>query len=311
MIDVRQVTKYYGSFRAVNNLSFSIEKGEIVGLLGPNGAGKTTTMRMITGYLEPTSGTIEIAGETIAQNPRGVKRKIGYLPESAPLYNDMLVLDYLTYAARIQGVEDLDYVLSTAKTCGLYTVMHKGVGELSRGYRQRVGLAYAMLHDPEILVLDEPTSGLDPNQIIEVRNLIKEVGREKTVIISTHILPEVEMLCDRVIIVSDGVIAADEKTSQLQVKYGHSASLRVAVGSASFAELEQRMKAVDGVESVAKADIDEAGLTAVLVGFRDGAEIRPGVSKAVADAGWPLYEMAMQKNTLEDVFRDLTLGGAK
>ena len=312
MIDVRQVTKFYGTFRAVNNLSFSIQQGEIVGLLGPNGAGKTTTMRMITGYLEPSHGQITIAGESIGQNPRGVKRKIGYLPESAPLYNEMLVLDYLSYAASIQGVEDWDYVLETARTCGLNDVMHKTVGELSRGYRQRVGLAYAMLHDPEILILDEPTSGLDPNQIIEVRNLIKELGKKKTVIISTHILPEVEMLCDRVIIVSNGAIAADERTSELQLKYGHANNIRLQIAGADTSKAPGVFKKIPGISSVSSLDGDSSTeCVSLLLSIDDNRELRPEVFDAVCKQGWILYEMSLQKNSLEDVFRDLTIGGGK
>ena len=197
MIEVSHVSRTFGSFRAVNDVSFSIPTGQIVGLLGPNGAGKTTTMRMITGFLKPTDGSIKIDGTDISEQPVESKRKIGYMPESAPLYGEMIVADYLTYVAEIEGKDPAEKVPLLCKECGLEEVMHKNIADLSRGYRQRVGLAHALMNDPEILILDEPTSGLDPNQIEEVRSLIKEIGKTRTVIISTHILSEVEMLCSR------------------------------------------------------------------------------------------------------------------
>ena len=183
MIEVQNLTKYYGDFCAVNGVSFTVNEGEITGLLGPNGAGKTTTMRMITGYFAPSAGKISVAGRDIMSDPVDVKKMIGYLPESAPLYSDMLVFDYLAYAASVHRVEDRSRITYTAKVCGLLDVMHKNIGELSKGYRQRVGLAHAMIHDPKILILDEPTTGLDQNQIIEIRNLIREIGKKKTVIL--------------------------------------------------------------------------------------------------------------------------------
>ena len=194
MIEVSHVSRNFGTFRAVNDVSFSIPTGQIIGLLGPNGAGKTTTMRMITGFLKPSEGTIKINGIDIASSPVESKKKIGYMPESAPLYGEMIVEDYLKYVAEIQGQNPEEKVPALCDTCGLKEVMHKNISELSRGYRQRVGLAHALMNDPEILILDEPTSGLDPNQIEDVRALIKEIGKTRTVIISTHILGEVEIL---------------------------------------------------------------------------------------------------------------------
>lgn len=216
MIEVKHVSRVFGDFRAVDDISFSIKTGEIVGLLGPNGAGKTTTMRMITGYLEPTSGTVEVDGLDVVKNPVETKRRIGYMPESAPLYSDMIVADYLEYVAGIEGVDASEKVPHLADVCGLSEVMHKNIGDLSRGNKQRVGLAHALMGDPEILILDEPTSGLDPNQVSEVRALIKKIGETRTVIISTHILSEVEMLCDRVIIISGGKKVADSPTEELR-----------------------------------------------------------------------------------------------
>ncbi|MBQ9627621.1 MAG: ATP-binding cassette domain-containing protein, partial [Treponema sp.] len=194
MIEVSHLSRQFGNFRAVDDVSFSIPTGQIVGLLGPNGAGKTTTMRMICGFLGATSGSVKIDGKDILEDPVEAKGKIGYMPESAPLYSDMIVEDYLNYVAQMQGVDAAQKVPALCQTCGLKEVMHKNISELSRGYRQRVGLAHALMNDPEILVLDEPTSGLDPNQIEDVRALIKEIGKTGTVIISTHILGEVETL---------------------------------------------------------------------------------------------------------------------
>jgi ABC-2 type transport system ATP-binding protein len=220
MISVNNVSKLYGDFRAVNDISFVIRRGEITGLLGPNGAGKTTTLRMLTCYLPPDAGKISVGDHPVDREPLEVKRMIGYLPESAPLYADMMVRDYLAYVGRLRGVGDDSRLRDVAAMCGIGEVMHKNIGELSKGYRQRVGLAHAMMHDPEILILDEPTSGLDPNQIVEIRKLIKEIGKKKTVILSTHILSEVEATCDRVIIIDHGRIVADSRTAELKAAAG-------------------------------------------------------------------------------------------
>ncbi len=220
MITVRGITKRFGDITAVNNISFSIREGEITGLLGPNGAGKTTTLRMLTCYLKPDSGTISIGKYSVEDSPVEVRKTIGYLPESAPVYNDMLVYDYLAYIAEVRGMDAPGRIAEIGGLCGINDVMHMMIGELSKGYRQRVGLAQSMIHDPDILILDEPTSGLDPNQIIEIRNLIREIGKRKTIILSTHILPEVEATCDRVIIIDRGSIVADDRTESLQAVIG-------------------------------------------------------------------------------------------
>ena len=217
MIQVENLVKYYKDFKAVDNISFSIDKSEIVGLLGPNGAGKTTTIRTLCGYLAPTSGKIKINGSYIQENPLAAKRAIGYLPESAPLYDDMIVYDYLLLIAKLRQIENKqERIREIVSLCGLKAVIAKNISELSKGYRQRVGLAHALMGDPEILILDEPTSGLDPNQIIEIRELIKKIGRTKTIILSSHILSEVEVTCDRIIIVSNGKVVADAKTDELK-----------------------------------------------------------------------------------------------
>ena len=305
MIEVSNVSRVFGTFRAVNDVSFSIPTGQIVGLLGPNGAGKTTTMRMITGFLKPTSGTIKIDGTDITENPVESKRKIGYMPESAPLYGDMIVDDYLRYIARMQQQDENVQVPLLCKECGLEEVMHKNIGELSRGYRQRVGLAHALMNDPEILILDEPTSGLDPNQVEDVRALIKEIGKTRTVIISTHILSEVEMLCSRVIIISGGKLVADSPTDQLRTRYGNAAVVRVNA-NATEAQLSESLKGIEGIQSLS-FEKSETGATA-LIAIQGDLEIRPAVAKAVLSSGYDLYELSLQRNSLEDVFHILTTG---
>ena len=305
MIEVSNVSRVFGTFRAVNDVSFSIPTGQIVGLLGPNGAGKTTTMRMITGFLKPTSGTIKIDGTDITENPVESKRKIGYMPESAPLYGDMIVDDYLRYIARMQQQDENVKVPLLCKECGLEEVMHKNIGELSRGYRQRVGLAHALMNDPEILILDEPTSGLDPNQVEDVRALIKESGKTRTVIISTHILSEVEMLCSRVIIISGGKLVADSPTDQLRTRYGNAAVVRVNA-NATEAQLSESLKGIEGIQSLS-FEKSETGATA-LIAIQGDLEIRPAVAKAVLSSGYDLYELSLQRNSLEDVFHILTTG---
>ena len=305
MIEVSNVSRIFGTFRAVNDVSFSIPTGQIVGLLGPNGAGKTTTMRMITGFLKPPSGTIKIDGTDITEKPVESKRKIGYMPESAPLYGDMIVDDYLRYIARMQQQDENVKVPLLCRECGLEEVMHKNIGELSRGYRQRVGLAHALMNDPEILILDEPTSGLDPNQVEDVRALIKEIGKTRTVIISTHILSEVEMLCSRVIIISGGKLVADSPTDQLRTRYGNAAVVRVNA-NATEAQLSDSLKGIDGIQSLS-FEKAETGATA-LIAIQGDTEIRPAVAKAVLSSGYDLYELSLQRNSLEDVFHILTTG---
>ncbi|MCR5724978.1 MAG: ABC transporter ATP-binding protein [Treponema sp.] len=310
MIELSHVSRQFGTFRAVDDVSFSIPTGQIVGLLGPNGAGKTTTMRMITGFLKPTGGTILIDGTDITEQPVAAKQKIGYMPESAPLYSDMIVADYLAYVAEMQGVDAATKVPELCAQCGLKEVMHKNIGELSRGYRQRVGLAHALMNDPEILILDEPTSGLDPNQIEDVRSLIKEIGKTRTVIISTHILSEVEMICGRVIIIAKGRLVADNPTAELRERYGHNAAVFVQAGGVSGKALAEALAAVTGVESAAASECEavagEAETGAALVSAKDDAEIRPAIARTIAEKGWSLYELSIRRNSLEDVFHELT-----
>ncbi len=313
MIDVSHVSRNFGDFRAVNDVSFSIPKGQIVGLLGPNGAGKTTTMRMITGFLAPSAGEIFIDGKNIQESPVEAKQKIGYMPESAPLYGDMIVEDYLRYIAEIQGENPEEKVPLLCKECGLKEVMSKNISELSRGNRQRVALAHALMHDPEILILDEPTSGLDPNQVEDVRNIIREIGKTRTVIVSTHILSEVETLCSRAIIISGGKLVADSSIEELKERFGHSLSVKITAGG-DFDALSAKLKGVAGVanvtllgsENVNGGAKSEETLNNILISVAGSEEIRPAVAKACVENGFNLYEISVQKNSLEDVFHALT-----
>ncbi|MBR3543503.1 MAG: ATP-binding cassette domain-containing protein [Treponema sp.] len=313
MIEVSHLSRQFGNFRAVDDVSFSIPTGQIVGLLGPNGAGKTTTMRMICGFLGATSGSVKIDGKDISENPVEAKSKIGYMPESAPLYSDMIVEDYLNYVAQMQGVDEAEKVPALCATCGLKEVMHKNISELSRGYRQRVGLAHALMNDPEILVLDEPTSGLDPNQIEDVRALIKEIGKTRTVIISTHILGEVETLCPRVIIISKGKLVADSPTNELRERVGNASALNLVFGGASFTEAQKALAKIDGVCGVEKAAETEKikgerKLCGLRVLLKEGVEARKEIFSAAVANKWTIYHMEIQKNSLEDVFHTLTQG---
>lgn len=304
MIEVENVSKLFGNFRAVDGISFSIQTGEIVGLLGPNGAGKTTTMRMISGFLEPDSGTVKIDGLDVLKNPVETKRKIGYMPESAPMYSDMIVADYLKYIAEIENQNPAEKCRELAEVCGLKEVMHKNIGELSRGNRQRVGLAHALMGNPEILILDEPTSGLDPNQVLEVRNLIKQIGKTHTVIISTHILSEVEMLCGRVIIISGGKKVADSPTEELREHFGNSSEVQICVSGASTEEAEKIFRGINGVSKIHSSLND--GKIEFRISVEKNIEVRPELAKACVQNGLELFEMQQKKNSLEDVFRSLT-----
>ena len=313
MIEVSHLSRQFGNFRAVDDVSFSIPTGQIVALLGPNGAGKTTTMRMICGFLGATSGSVKIDGKDITEDPVQAKSKIGYMPESAPLYSDMIVEDYLNYVAQMQNVDAAQKVPALCQTCGLKEVMHKNISELSRGYRQRVGLAHALMNDPEILVLDEPTSGLDPNQIEDVRALIKEIGKTRTVIISTHILGEVETLCPRVIIISKGKLVADSPTNELRERVGNSLSLNLTLGGAGISDAQKVLSKIDGVCGVTKVETaekikGERKLCAVRLSVKENAEVRKEIFEAAVKNKWTIYEMGVQKNSLEDVFHALTQG---
>lgn len=303
MIEVSNVSRLFGEFRAVDDISFSIKTGEIVGLLGPNGAGKTTTMRMIAGFLDSSSGFVKIDGIDVKENPVKTKSKIGYMPESAPMYSDMIVADFLEYIANVEGQDPAEKLPHLVEICGLKEVMHKNIGELSRGNKQRVGLAHALMNDPEILILDEPTSGLDPNQVSEVRELIKKIGETRTVIISTHILSEVEMLCNRVIIISGGKKVADSSTEELRTHYGNTSEVIVLTGGTEDI-VKSKFASIQGSAGVKVSAVDGKIQSAITV--EGNAEIRPEIAKVCVDADIPLYEMQLKKNSLEDVFKILT-----
>lgn len=309
MIHVDNLTKFYDGFCAVDKISIDIEKGEIVGLLGPNGAGKTTTLKMLTGYFPPTSGTIEINDLNISDHLLEIKQMIGYLPESSPFYKDFLVYDYLNYVAAVRGIagnERHSKIKHLADLCGLNHVMHKSIGELSKGLNQRVGLAHAMMRDPEILILDEPTQGLDPNQIMEIRKIIRKIGAEKTVIFSTHILSEAEATCDRIVIINQGRIVADEKTKDLKQTAGRQSTIRLTIENAGFDDVSQTLKAIDGVESVEKIRHADDKYLSVKVACRSEADLRKDIYRAIKNTEWVLLEFHQETKTLETIFSDLT-----
>ena len=309
MIEVESLSKYYDGFCAVNRIDFSIQKGEVVGLLGPNGAGKTTTLRMLTGYLPPTSGSIKIKDYTLEKDVIQIKRLVGYLPESAPLYRNLLVYDYLNYVARVRGLDDKrrgERIRELSELCGLKEIMHFSIGELSRGLKQRVGLAHAMMSDPEILVLDEPTSGLDPNQIVEIRDIIRKAAREKTIILSTHILSEAEATCDRVIIIHRGKIVADDDTKSLQEISGLEQVVTLALLNAPAEEAATLLKTVDGVLDVQNTGRSEGEILELALRCRPGSDPRAGLYETIKQTDWTLIELHLRVQNLESIFRELT-----
>lgn len=310
-ITVRNLTKYYGQEKAIDNISFDVKTGEIVGFLGPNGAGKTTTMKIITCYMPPSAGTVDVDGYNIADHSLEVRKKIGYLPELNPLYLDMNVVEYLEYAARLHGIDKATLkrqLASMIEVCGLKDVRHKDIGELSKGYKQRVGLAQAMIHDPEVLILDEPTSGLDPNQIVEIRNLIRQLGRAKTVILSTHILSEVQATCDRVVIVNEGAIVADGTPGQLQQEFRGSEliviELKTQVAN-PMVDIFPKLKALSNVESVEYGG-GENGAHRFSLFAAKGSDIREEVFRQAVQERWVLLELTRKATSLEEVFHKLT-----
>ena len=263
MIQVENLTKYYSDLCAVNQINLEVKKGEIIGLLGPNGAGKTTTLRMLTGFLRPSAGKVNIMDYNIEEHPLEIKKILGYLPESAPLYHEMLVYDYLNYVADIRNIEKgrkQGRIRELAGLCGINEVMHKPVNELSKGYKQRVGLAHAMMNDPEILVLDEPTSGLDPNQIVEIRQIIKQIGKEKTIILSTHILSEAEATCDRIVIINRGKIVADDSTENLKASAGDKKQIHLSLQNADFKSVDKLLSDLEGITGVTRMAESESQL---------------------------------------------------
>ena len=314
MIEVQGLKKFYGNFQALKGLDFTINRGEILGLLGPNGAGKTTTMRILTGFLKPSGGNVTVSDLNVVEDSLKIKEMIGYLPESAPLYGDMLVYDYLAYVAAMRGLTGSvksQRIVEMVELCGLKEVISKAVHELSKGYKQRVGLAHAMMGDPEILVLDEPTSGLDPNQIVEIRQLIKEIGREKTVVFSTHILSEAEATCDRVVIINQGAVVADGPTNTLLREYGSGVVVDVVLQNSNAAQVISEISQLPGVEkveNVAELSSDAAASEDVQVAVfsRGDDDIRPALYRIIRDQGWDLVDFHRRRESLENIFAQLT-----
>lgn len=306
-IVVENLTKKYGAQRAVDNISFRVKTGEILGFLGPNGAGKTTTMKAIVTYLTPNEGDIHVGNFSIHQNPDEIKKLIGYLPENNPLYSDMPVIDYLKFVAELQGIEKAkirDKILEMITICGLEGEKHKKIGELSKGYKQRVGLAQALIHDPQVLILDEPTSGLDPNQIVEIRELIKKIGREKTVILSSHILAEVEATCDRILIINKGKIVADGTSKDLRKQSEGREILKVKIEEGEKNDIFKSLQALSTIGIVDFMKQDEG---AYEVQSKPGVTSRKEIFRLCVDKGWTLTEMTPIETKLEDIFRELTM----
>lgn len=306
-IQVEKITKSYGRQKAVDGISFHVKTGEILGFLGPNGAGKTTTMKMITSYLTPEEGNIIIGGKSMLEEADELKRHIGYLPENNPLYMDMPVIDYLQFSAEILGIPKdkiPERIREMVRITGLNAEKHKKIGELSKGYRQRVGLAQAMIHDPEILILDEPTSGLDPNQIVEIRKLIRELGKEKTVILSTHILQEVEATCDRILIINQGQIVADGTAETLSRQVQGQQLLHVKIEDGEPNEI---FKALQGLSSISLVDFTDRQKNKFEVQSKPEMTSNREIFKLCVDRGWTLTEMTPIETKLEDIFRELTM----
>ncbi len=302
MIKVQNLTKYYGERLAVDDISFHVEKGEILGLLGPNGAGKTTTMRILTGFLMPTKGDIWVAGNNMAENSLEGRRHIGYLPEAIPLYNDVTVRSYLEFAGRIRGM-DKEQVHSriddVVDLCHLEEYIDVLIGKLSRGFKQRVGVAQAIIHEPEVLVLDEPTLGIDPIQVAQTRQLIKELGKECTILISSHILPEVSMVCDRVVIIHEGQIVAEDKIENLSTILSGSRNIRLEVQGPAD-EVTARLRKIDSIRNVRYEE------PYFFVECSPEQDVRPGIMKAIVEGNWVLLGMESVEMSLEDIFLELT-----
>jgi ABC-2 type transport system ATP-binding protein len=327
MIDVQDLRKLYGPVRAVDGISFQVRKGEVLGFLGPNGAGKTTTMKILTCFLAPTAGTAQVAGYDVFDHALEVRRRLGYLPEDTPLYPEMTVHEYLEFIADIRQLDKQarkKAIRNNCERCGLDGYIGRQIGELSKGYRQRVGLAQAMLHNPDVLILDEPTSGLDPNQKAEIREVIKEVGKEKTVIFSTHILEEVEATCSRVVIIARGSLVADGTPDELQGRFRGEPRIHLEVdGPAQL--VKEALGRVEGVAAITGADAAgpyrEAARPAGATpdGFKHGTrftvqckpntDLRSELFKAVVAGGWTMLEMHSEQASLQHVFHELTLAG--
>ncbi len=309
MIHVESLTNYFNDFCPLDQINLDIPKGEILGLLGPNGAGKTTTLRMLTGFFLPTSGDIQVKDLSIRENPLEIKRLIGYLPESAPLYHDMLVYDYLDYVANIRGFEKnkkLSRIRHLSDLCGLGNTMHKTIGELSKGLKQRVGLAHALMKDPEILILDEPTSGLDPNQIVEIRKIIRQIGKEKTIILSTHILSEAEATCDRIVIINKGKIVADGSTETIKHTSKGENILNLSLANTNYQNVSDTLNSVSGISNIKQVESNGNGNVDVQISYNSDSDLREKIYTEIKKTDWVLMNFHQESVTLENIFRELT-----
>jgi len=301
MIKVSGLTKDYGARRAISNLSFDAQQGEIVGFLGPNGAGKTTTMRILTGYMPPTDGEAIVAGYDVVEESLEVRKRVGYLPETVPLYTDMVVFDYLKFMGELRKIPNVDArVDEVLDMVGLIERADGYIGNLSKGMRQRIGLAQALLHRPEVLILDEPTIGLDPGQVVEVRELIREIGKERTVLLSTHLLNEAQNICDRVLIINNGKIVTEDTTENLQARLigAERVILRVRGEADDLAKTVKQVKGVQGVETKQDGSVEFE--------FVSGKDVRPEVAKQVINSGYDLIELRPLGVSLEEIFLELT-----
>jgi len=322
MIYANGLTKRYGSFRALDDVSFEVRRGEVVGFLGPNGAGKSTTMRILTCFIAPTSGTAKVRGQDVFDDTLAVRSSLGYLPQRAPLYLEMTVYEYLRFAAQVRNIDASTFkkrARNVVEVCGLAQSLSKEIRQLSHGYRQRVGLAQALIHDPPILILDEPTSDLDPNEKAEFLNYLKQIGKDRTVLLSTHNLKEVESACARAIIVSRGRVVADGALDEIRAKSGrvrYIVSVQESVGTSPYrgngplpkqSEVEAALGGLRGVKKVAELPTDERAHAYAIDGD-DGQDIRADIFRLIADKGWVMLELHRDTQTLEDVFRQLTIG---
>jgi ABC-2 type transport system ATP-binding protein len=310
LIEIQDLTKYYNDFCAVDQISLSVRPGEILGLLGPNGAGKTTTLRMLTGFFKPTSGRISVKDLHMPEDTLKIKSMMGYLPESAPLYHNMLVYDYLTYVANLKGLTDparqQEQFHSLADLCGLSDIMHKPIATLSKGLKQRVGLAHAMMTDPEILILDEPTSGLDPNQIAEIRSIIRRIGREKTIVFSTHILSEAEATCDRIVIIHNGKVVADDTTARLKQGAFQDNLIRLALKGPDMKTAQQFLADMDLNLSVNALPPDAEDLVRFEIQGSPDRDVRPDIYLKIRETDWIIMELTKETQALEHIFQKLT-----
>ena len=307
MIRVDKLTKNYGSFEAVKSISFDVKDGEILGFLGANGAGKSTTLKVMTGYLSPTAGNVYVNDFNIIDHPIEIQKNIGYLPELNPLYGDMIVYDILKFTASMRGItsekfsDALDRVVSD---CTLNSVIHKKVSECSKGFKQRIGLASAMIHDPKILILDEPVSGLDPNQIIEIRELIKRIGKEKIVIMSSHILQEIQATVDRIIIINEGSIVADGSPDKLLSSGEGASKLELEISGPTIKDVRMIEKSIKGLSI---SDISRSkGTVKVLIEYDNKSDLRSDIFKYIVESDWVLLKMNPVSENLEGIFRELT-----